>query len=142
MSTIYAESSAVLEWLLGAERGPSVQATLSGATRVVSSDLTSAEVARTFRRLVATGLLMPESRGELAAVYTAAAAHWVFWAVDATILSRAGEAFAIEPVRTLDAIHLATAATFSLEIEPVVVCSLDNRVRDNAKALGLQVQPV
>jgi predicted nucleic acid-binding protein len=139
---LYAESSAVLEWLLGTDRGASVRAALSAATSVVASDLTTAEVARTLRRLAATGQLTPEDRTEIYSLYSAAAAHWIFWAVDSSILSRAGEAFGIEPMRTLDAIHLATAAALSAELEAVVVCSLDRRVRANAKAMGLVVSPV
>ena len=37
--------------------------------------------------------------------------------------------------------YLATAAAFSAEVEPVVMCSLDNRVRVNAATLGLLVLP-
>jgi predicted nucleic acid-binding protein len=141
VTTLYAESSAVLEWLLGTERGASVRTALAAAPGVIASELTTAEVARTLRRLTATGQLTPEQRAESYGLYLAAAAHWTFWAVDNGILSRAGEAFGVEPVRTLDAIHLATAAAFSAEVEAVVVCSLDHRVRLNAKALGLDVSP-
>lgn len=138
---LYAESSAVLEWLLGTARGASVRVALAAARGVVASDLTTAEVARTLRRLTATGQLTPEQRTEIYGLYMAAAAHWIFWGVDNAILSRAGEAFGVEPVRTLDAIHLATAVAFGVEVEAVVVCSLDHRVRLNAKALGLAVAP-
>ncbi len=141
MSMLYAESSAVLEWLLGTARGASVRVALAAARGVVASDLTTAEVARTLRRLTATGQLTPEQRTEIYGLYMAAAAHWIFWGVDNAILSRAGEAFGVEPVRTLDAIHLATAVAFGVEVEAVVVCSLDHRVRLNAKALGLAVAP-
>jgi predicted nucleic acid-binding protein len=141
VTALYAESSAVLEWLLGTERGPSVLAALSAAEWVVASELTTAEVARALRRLTATGQLTPENRSEIYALYMSAAAHWVFWGIDNAILSRSGEEFGVEPVRTLDAIHLATVAAFSAEVEPVVVCSLDKRVRINAKTLGLQVSP-
>jgi predicted nucleic acid-binding protein len=94
---------------------------------------TRAEVARRLRRLTATGQLTPEQRAESYGLYLAAAAHWIFWGVDSGILSRAGEAFGVEPVRTLDAIHLATAEVFSAEVEAVVVFSLDPRVRLNAR---------
>lgn len=141
MSMLYAESSAVLEWLLGTERGASVRAELSAAAGVVASELTTAEVARTLRRLTATGQLTPEQRTETYGLYMAAAAHWIFWGVDNGILSRAGEAFGVEPVRTLDAIHLATAAAFRAAVEAVVMCSLDQRVRLNARAMGLAVSP-
>jgi hypothetical protein len=55
------------------------------------------------------------------------------------IRAHAGRAFPVEPVRTLDAIHLATAAAL---VEPtmVIVVSRDSRVRDNAAALGHPVE--
>lgn len=141
VSSLYAESSAVLEWLIGTAEAPRVRAALSGAAAVLSSELTTVEVARTLRRLTATGHLTPEQRNRLHATYLAAAAHWTFWGIDGGILARAGEAFGVEPVRTLDAIHLATAAAFNAEVAPVVVCSLDDRVRVNAKNMGLEVLP-
>lgn len=53
----------------------------------------------------------------------------------------ARQSFPVEPVRTLDAIHLATALEWHKRIEPVAVLSTDERVRSNARALGLQVIP-
>jgi hypothetical protein len=61
--------------------------------------------------------------------------------VSEPVLARAGEAFPLEPLRTLDAIHLASAALYSREVDPLVVLSVDARLRDNAVALGLRVTP-
>jgi hypothetical protein len=60
--------------------------------------------------------------------------------IDETILTYAGRPFPIEPVRTLDAIHLATAAALDESPALVVVVSRDRRVRDNAAALGYVVE--
>jgi predicted nucleic acid-binding protein len=57
------------------------------------------------------------------------------------VLHRAGQAFPVEPVRTLDAIHLATLQILAEEFHDVDVASSDERIRDNAKALGLTVLP-
>jgi hypothetical protein len=46
-----------------------------------------------------------------------------------------------EPVRTLDAIHLATALLHATEIGSLAVLSIDQSVRANADALGLAVVP-
>jgi predicted DNA-binding protein (UPF0278 family) len=51
------------------------------------------------------------------------------------------QTFPREPVRTLDAIHLATALLHAAEIGALVVLSIDQRVRANADALGLAVVP-
>ena len=53
------------------------------------------------------------------------------------VLARAGGAFPVEPVRTLDAIHLATALAFSEAFPDLAILALDRRVLANAIALGL-----
>lgn len=56
------------------------------------------------------------------------------------ILSDAARPFPVEPVRTLDAIHLATAVALGEPPALVTVVSRDLRIRDNAKALGFPVE--
>ncbi len=141
MSTLYAESSAVLRWLLGSEDAPSLQDALMGAGLVVTSALTSTEIARTLRRLVATGQIEASARNRSWDRYTAARGHWNLYAISDRVLERASQAFPREPVRTLDAIHLATAALIALEVTPPVVLSVDRQVRANVRALGLDVLP-
>lgn len=44
--------------------------------------------------------------------------------------------------RTLDALHLVTALLFQDQLdEPLTVCTLDNRMRATAQALGFPVNP-
>ena len=57
------------------------------------------------------------------------------------VTSRAREVWPQEPVRTLDAIHLATATLFARAIGELTMLSLDQRVRANASALGWTVVP-
>lgn len=59
--------------------------------------------------------------------------------VNEAVLERAGRPFPIEPVRTLDAIHLATLENLAESPAQVIVVTRDHRVRDNAIALGYQV---
>ena len=56
------------------------------------------------------------------------------------VLARAGDVFPLN-VRSLDALHLATAVLLHQrrEVEEVVMFSRDNRVRDNAAALRMQL---
>jgi hypothetical protein len=44
-------------------------------------------------------------------------------------------------VRTLDAIHLATAVYHALEVAAPLVLSVDEQVRSNARAFGLALAP-
>ena len=136
MTLVYAESSAVVRWLLGADSAGEIQAALAGAQAVVSSALTSTEVARTLRRLEASGTIDARARESAWARYASTLGHWHVYAVSEPVLTRAAQAFPVEPVRALDALHLATALLFSSEVAPLVVLSVDPRVRDNARTLG------
>ena len=49
---------------------------------------------------------------------------------------RAEERFPVEPIRMLDALHVATALRLSEALGPITVVSVDTRVNDNWRALG------
>ena len=57
-------------------------------------------------------------------------------AVTDTVLTRAGRPFPVEPIRTLDAIHLATAELLGETPQLVTLITRDDRVRENGRALG------
>jgi predicted nucleic acid-binding protein len=137
----YAESSAVLSWILSEAKGDAVRRALADAERVVSSTLTQVECARALSRAVGLGRM---GRGEeLAALrlMDAAAARWAILEMSGKVLAQARGAFPVEPVRTPDALHLATALLFREAMPDLLVVSLDERVRANAEALGLPVAP-
>ena len=58
-----------------------------------------------------------------------------------TVLARAVEPFPV-PVRTLDAMHLATALFLAERRQDVVVAAYDERMRAAARAVGLGLAPV
>ena len=141
MTLLYAESSAVLRWLLNDRDGAAIGAVLGGARGVVASVLTPVEVGRTLVRLASTGDVSLEVRARAWASARRAFARWDLLEVTERILERVTEPFPREPIRTLDAIHLATASFVSAELTPVTVLSTDGRVRENALAMGLDVAP-
>ena len=61
-------------------------------------------------------------------------------AVTDTVLARVGRPFPVEPIRTLDAVHLATAELLDEPPQLVTIVTRDARVRDNARALGYAVE--
>jgi predicted nucleic acid-binding protein len=61
--------------------------------------------------------------------------------VAADIVDRARQPFPDEPIRTLDAIHIASALTARTGLAGLKLLSLDDRVRRSARKLGLQVLP-
>lgn len=60
--------------------------------------------------------------------------------VTEAILASVGRPFPLEPVRTLDAIHLATAQALGDPPALVTIVTRDVRFRDNATALGYLVE--
>ena len=138
---LYAETSAVLSWLLGEDRGESARSQLTAATAVSTSDLTLIECDRTLRRAVATGRLTAEESSRVQAVLDTASAHWTLYGMDAEIVHRSRRAFPREPIRALDAVHLATALAVRNLFPDVHVLSFDDRIRSNAAALGFDVVP-
>jgi hypothetical protein len=60
--------------------------------------------------------------------------------VDRWVLARVRRPFPVEPIRTLDAVHLATAELLGEAPQLVTIVTRDVRVRDNARALGYIVE--
>lgn len=138
---LYVESSAVLSWLLGEPAGSEVAERIREASDVVSSDLTLAECGRAIVRLEQSGHVAPVAASGLRAVLNHAALSWTLVRVSEEILDRVARPFPVEPIRTLDALHLATALAVEERVRGLVVLSRDRRVRKNAVALGFEVLP-
>lgn len=138
---VYAESSAVLAWLLGDEGGDEAAEALKAAGGVVASDLTLVECERVLIRAWSTGLMTEAEGADLRAVLARASSHWTRLRIDESVIERSLRPFPIEPVRTLDALHLASALVARSAAPGLRVLSLDQRVRENAERLGLATLP-
>ncbi len=138
---IYAESSAVLAWLLGEEADPQVREVFRRAVLVTASDLTLLECDRVLIRAVALGEIAEAAAADRRARLNAAAAHWHIWRVSWDIVDRARHPFPAEPIRTLDAIHLASALAARSAVPGVELLSLDDRIRWSGQQLGFRLQP-
>ena len=139
---LYAETSAVVAWLLDEDRGDRAWSQLVAADAIHTSDLTLIECDRTFRRAADIGRMTASESSRLHAIVDTAAAHWTLHGMDAEIVHRSRRSFPREPIRALDAIHLATALSVRNLAPDVQVLSFDDRIRDNATALGFQVAPM
>ena len=138
---VYAESSAVLAWLLGEEVGHSVRDVLQHSDVVQSSDLTLVECDRVLIRAVRSGEIAEAAAGDRRAHLNAATSHWHMWRVSPDIVERARHPFPGEPIRTLDALHLASALAVRSAVPGVELLSLDDRIRRAARLLGFHLQP-
>jgi predicted nucleic acid-binding protein len=121
------------------EHDTAVLAAPSGA-RHVTSALTLAEAGRAIIRARAAGRLEPAD--EQAAVRALRTFERRCFIVDGdrAVLARVRRPFPHEPIRTLDAIHLATTELLGEAPQVVTIVTRDSRVRDNARALGYLVE--
>jgi uncharacterized protein with PIN domain len=138
---LYAESSAVLAWLLDEKSAADVRRSLAAAEIIVASDLTLIECDRVILRAAALGELTEAEAADRRAHLTAAASHWQVLRVAPEIVERARQTFPGEPIRTLDAIHLASVLVARTAIAGLLLLSLDDRVRKAGKKLGLGIIP-
>jgi hypothetical protein len=138
---LYAETSAVLAWLLGEPSGAEPGKLLGMAETVTSSDLTMIESRRAIHRGVASGILTESNAEGLERDLNELVGHWMISRINQEVVVRASGSFPVEPIRTLDAIHLATAVRTLSAISGLSILTLDHRVRENARAMGIGVVP-
>jgi predicted nucleic acid-binding protein len=138
---LYVESSAVLAWLLEEPTADAVEAVFDQAEEVVASDLTLVECDRVLIRAQTRGALSEAEALRRRSLLEAVSSHWTCLKMDREILARARHPMPVEPVRTLDALHIATALAARSAVPELVLLSLDQRVRDNGAALGFEVLP-
>ena len=138
---IYAESSAVLAWLLGEAAGRRVREVLRRAKLVMASDLVLIECDRVLIRAVTLGEIDEATAADRRAHLNAAAGHWHLYRLSMDIVDRARRPFPAEPVHTLDAIHLASALAVRSAVPGVELLSLDDRIRRAGEQLGFRLQP-
>jgi hypothetical protein len=93
------------------------------------------------RRQAAGGLSGADAIG-LHGDLVAAARRWSIMRIEGDVIERARRPFPVEPIRTLDALHLSSALVASARVTDLALLSLDERVRTAGRALGLPIVPV
>ena len=108
---------------------------------MLTSDLTLIECDRVLHRASALGELSGADALQRRTLLSTAAEHWAVFAIDGEMAERARRSFPREPLRTLDAIHVATALAVRSLVSELRLLSLDERIRRNAVELGFEVVP-
>lgn len=134
----YIETSALLSALL--EQDLAARRAIRRKGRRITSALTFAESTRSLVRARVSGRISAEQER--------AALRWLksfrrrcdVMSITESVLLRAGRPYPAEPLRTLDAIHLASAEELGESPQLVTIVTRDLRVRDNARALGYPVE--
>jgi len=132
----YLESSALVAGLL--EDDAAVVRVAQPRTTAVSA-LTLAEARRALQCALHAGRITSDGLTNAEATITHLERSCLIVPVDDAILARVGRRFPVEPVRTLDAIHLASAERLDDPQAPITILTRDARVRENAVLLGMRV---
>lgn len=121
------------------EADAGAQEAIRGPGRRITSSLTLAEAHRALLRARLAGRLSADQeRGAIRGLQTFGRRCELI-AVSDEVLVRAGRPFPVEPIRTLDAIHLASVELLGEPPQLVTVVTRDARVLNNARAMGYSV---
>jgi len=134
----YIESSALVAALL--EHDVEVLKSLRARTRQITSALTLAETARAIVRARVGERLTPDAERAAVRALRRFERRCYVVAVTDDILARVRRPFPVEPVRTLDAVHIATVESLAEAPQLMAIVTRDHRVRENATALGYSVE--
>jgi len=110
----------------------------------VTSALLPVELRSALRRRVSEGTLDAARVPEILRRVMADRAYWTFVEVGTEVLDAAEKLVAIRFLRTLDAIHVASAQVFAVRagVSDLLFVSADNRQTEAAAAIGLAVQHI
>jgi predicted nucleic acid-binding protein len=139
--SVYAESSAILAWLLDEASGSDIRQILRESEAIITSDLTLIECDRVLLRAAALGELTEAEAADRRAHLMTASSHWHVLRISPEVVERARQPFPGEPIRTLDALHLASTLVARGTLPGLELLSLDERIRRAAARLGLPVRP-
>jgi predicted nucleic acid-binding protein len=138
---LYVDSSAALAWLLDEPGAAAAGATLNSADRIATSALTLLECSRGLTRARAVGRITREHELSLRHTLDVAALNWDVLDITEDVLANARTEFPVEPVRSQDAIQLATAIQLLRQLGDISMLCFDKRLTANALALGISVLP-
>lgn len=139
MTAHYVETSALLNIVL--EGNVKLSSALSTAPSLITSSLTFVEFERALLRRRADGTLTAAEETKARRWAREFASLCYVMELDRDVMERAKLPFGVEPVRTLDAMHLASIDLLAKKLGWLIVVACDDRVRENALALGFNVLP-
>lgn len=134
----YIETSALLAAILEQDAEAIGQLRADGLR--VTSALTIAEAGRVIVRGARTGLLTASEERAAARKLRTFERRCHILAITDEILVRARRPFPFEPIRTLDAIHLATAEFLGEPPSLITIVTRDERIQRAGRELGYSVE--
>ena len=138
MAALYLESSAVLTWLLVEQRAAQVRRAVDSSEAIITATFTQVETERALIRAQVQGVITQADHARLRGLLARESAKWALLEMTRSVRTRASERFPVEPIRSLDAIHLASALEAHELYSDLEVLSFDQRILDNLVPLGLK----
>lgn len=138
---LYVESSAVLAWLFGEPAQKQILDALAGAAAVLTSRLTLVECGRAIHVAETQGRISARDGNQCRQLLARAARGWSILELTEPVCQRAGQRFPREPLRALDALHLASLLELHAVEPRLQPLSLDQCLRENAAELGFVPVP-
>ena len=132
--SLYIESSALLAAFL--ESDAAARRTIRRRGRHVTSALTLTEAHRALLRARLAGRVTAEQERSAIRGLRTFARRCELVTVSNEVLDRAARPFPVEPIRTLDAVHLSSIELLGEPPQLLAVLTRDERVAANAKAMG------
>jgi predicted nucleic acid-binding protein len=139
MIALYIESSAILKWLFSEPGSNDVINLINKSGIVVSSTLSIIETKRAVLRAENQQFITAAEASKLKGLFSNTILDWSFVEMTEEIRERALLLFPVEPVRSLDAIHLASMLELLIIYPDMTVLSFDQRIIENLEPLGLTI---
>jgi len=128
-NSLYLDTSAVLRAILESGTSPEVEALIANAQALITSRLSLVESSRALHRLRQLGQVgevkLADAQRQIAAVW----ARCELLELTPSVCERARQVAPGKPLRTLDALHLATFVLARERIEDLKLVTVDDRLR-------------
>lgn len=134
-AAIYLDTSAILRALLEAGASPDIERGLREARVLITSRLTVVEAARALLRLRQSGMVAETRLADAARELDALWARCDLWELTSAVCDLAAAIAPAKPLRTLDALHLATYLVARRRLGEVELITADRRLAEAAEAV-------
>ncbi|MFO8175052.1 MAG: type II toxin-antitoxin system VapC family toxin [Longimicrobiales bacterium] len=131
-SALYLDTSAVLRAVLESGTTPEMERAIQEAGTLVTSRLSLVEAGRVFHRIRSTGEASEEELADAARELDDLWDRCQIWELTAEVCKTALEVAPARPLRTLDALHLATYLLARRRIAGLELLTADQRLAEAA----------
>lgn len=132
---LYLDTSAVLRAVLETGTTPQLEARIGTAPLLVTSRLALVEAARALLRLRSTAQVAEDRLADAGRAIDALWSRCEIWELTPAVCELAGQVAPQRPLRTLDALHLATYLLARRRLGDVELLSADERLSEAARAV-------